>query len=87
MARKVQNKSSSKMKFSELAAQWLLSISCGLKESTLAHYHYTLERYLLPVLGGDTLAALNEQRLEQGILQVISAKNGGYLLLLNVYVF
>ena len=75
MARKVQNKSSSKMKFSELAAQWLLSVSCGLKESTLAHYHYTLERYLLPVFGGDTLAALNEQRLEQGILQVISAKN------------
>ena len=76
MARKVQSKSSSKMKFSELAAQWLLSVSCGLKESTLAHYHYTLERYLLPVFGGDTLAALNEQRLEQGILQVISAKNG-----------
>ena len=65
------------MKFSELAEQWLLSVSCGLKESTLAHYHYTLERYLLPVFGGDTLTAMNEQRLEQGILQVISAKTAG----------
>ena len=78
MARNVQNKSSSKMKFSELAAQWLLSVSCGLKESTLAHYHYTLERYLLPVFGGDSLSNLDEQRLEQGILQVISAQSGGH---------
>src|SRR5699024_12680959 len=78
MARNVQNKSSSKMKFSELAAQWLLSVSCGLKESTLAHYHYTLERYLLPVCGEDSLSNLDEQRLEQGILQVISAQSGGH---------
>ena len=38
MGRKVQNKSSSKMKFSELAEQWLLSgFIAGSKESTLAH--------------------------------------------------
>ena len=78
MTKRVQNKSGSKMKFSELAAQWLLSVSCGLKESTPTHYHYTLERHLLPVFGGDTLAALNEQRLEQGILQVISAQNSSH---------
>ena len=35
MARKVQSKSSSKMKFSELAGQWLLSVSCRLKEKRL----------------------------------------------------
>ena len=79
MARNHRSKTvTAKMKFSELAAQWLLSVSHGIKESTLAHYHYTLERYLLPVFGGDSLSALDEQRLEQGVLQVISAANGGH---------
>lgn len=78
MARNNRSKTITKMKFSELAAQWLLSVSHGIKESTLAHYHYTLERYLLPVFGGDRLSALDEQRLEQGILQVISAANGSH---------
>ena len=79
MARNHRSKTvTAKMKFSELAAQWLLSVSHGIKESTLAHYHYTLERYLLPVFGGDSLSALDEQRLEQGILQVISAANGSH---------
>ena len=79
MARNHRSKTvTAKMKFSELAAQWLLSVSHGIKESTLAHYHYTLERYLLPVFGRDDLSVLNEQRLEQGILQVISAANGSH---------
>ena len=50
MARNNRSKTITKMKFSELAAQWILSVSHGVKESTLAHYRYTLERYLLPVL-------------------------------------
>ena len=70
MARNHRSKTvTAKMKFSELAAQWLLSVSHGIKESTLAHYHYTLERYLLPVFGGDSLSALDEQRLEYRLLQ------------------
>ena len=74
MARNHRSKTvTAKMKFSELAAQWLLSVSHGIKESTL-----TLERYLLPVFGRDDLSVLNEQRLEQGILQVISAANGSH---------
>lgn len=78
MARRICSKTSRKMKFSELASQWLLSVSHGIKESTLAHYRYTLERYLLPIFGSDSLASLDEQRLEQGILQVISAQNGNH---------
>ena len=78
MAKNSRVKTVAKMKFSELAAQWILSVSHGVKESTLAHYHYTLERYLLPVFGRDDLSVLNEQRLEQGILQVISAANGSH---------
>ena len=76
MARNNRSKTITKMKFSELAAQWILSVSHGVKESTLAHYRYTLERYLLPVFGSDRLFDLDEQRLEQGILQVISAASG-----------
>ena len=76
MAKNSRAKTVAKMKFSELAAQWILSVSHGVKESTLAHYRYTLERYLLPVFGSDRLSDLDEQRLEQGILQVISAASG-----------
>ena len=76
MARNNRSKTITKMKFSELAVQWILSVSHGVKESTLAHYRYTLERYLLPVFGSDRISDLDEQRLEQGILQVISAASG-----------
>ena len=61
-----------RMRFAGLAAQWLASIAQGVKESTLAHYYYTLQRYLLPVFGEMELSALDEQRLEQGILQAVS---------------
>lgn len=65
-----------KIRFAGLAAQWLASISQGVKESTLAHYYYTLQRYLLPVFGEMELSALDEQRLEQGILQAVSPADG-----------
>ena len=61
-----------RVRFEELAAQWLHSIAQGIKESTLAHYSYTLKRYLLPVFGTAELHTLDEQRLEQGLLQVIA---------------
>lgn len=67
---------STQMKFAELASQWLVSVSFGLKESTLAHYRYTLNRYLLPAFGDKQLAVLDEQELEQGILRIISAADG-----------
>ena len=67
-----------KFHFAALAEQWLASISHGVKESTLAHYDYTLQRYLLPVFGAWSIRSLDEQRLEQGILEVISSKGGGH---------
>lgn len=63
------------IKFAQLASQWLLSVARGIKESTLAHYQYTLNRYLLPVFGECRLSALDEQQLEQGLLQVIAPQN------------
>lgn len=67
-----------KLDFSALAEQWLASVSHGVKESTLAHYDYTLQRYLLPVFGAWKVHGLDEQRLEQGMLEVISPKSGNH---------
>ena len=67
-----------KLDFSALAEQWLASVSYGVKESTLAHYDYTLQRYLLPVFGAWKVHGLDEQRLEQGMLEVISPKSGNH---------
>lgn len=64
--------------FSELAEQWLASIAHGIKESTFAHYHYVLHRYILPVFGGVAIQKLDEQRLEQGMLQVITPADGSH---------
>lgn len=70
--------SGKKVLFSELSLQWLASISYGVKESTLAHYQYTLQKYLLPVFGTFTMQQLDEQLLEQGIQQVISPADGSH---------
>lgn len=67
-----------KLDFSALAEQWLASVSHGVKESTLAHYDYTLQRYLLPVFGAWKVHGLDEQRLEQVMLEVISPKSGNH---------
>lgn len=67
-----------KLLFSQLAEQWLASIAQGVKESTLAHYGYTLRRYLLPVLGAIPIQKLDEQQLEQGILQILSPSDGSH---------
>lgn len=72
-------KSEHRITFAALSEQWLLSLSHGIKESTLAHYRYTLNRYLLPVFGKCSLQALNTQKLEMGILQVISPADGSHL--------
>ena len=58
------------MTFAELSEAWLCSISNGLKESTLAHYHYTLHKYLLPVLGSLTINTLSEAILEPALLHI-----------------
>ena len=73
-----KNVDKNKLAFAALAEQWLASISHGVKESTLAHYDYTLQRYLLPVFGTWKVRTLDEQRLEQGMLEVISSKGGSH---------
>lgn len=60
------------MQFSELAELWLSSFSQSIKESTYAHYQYTLHKYLLPVLGSLSVSSLTDSLLERLFLQVLS---------------
>ena len=70
--------SGKKVLFSELSLRWLASIAYGIKESTLAHYQYTLQKYLLPIFGAFTIQQLDEQLLEQGMQKVISPTDGSH---------
>lgn len=67
--------SANSLTFSELSRTWESSISLGVKVSTAAHYHYTLQHYILPVLGGCRLQDLSEAVLEHGVLQIIAPQN------------
>lgn len=53
--------------FEVLAEVWLYSLKNAIKESTYAHYSYTLHKYLLPVLSKVPVASLEESFLEQTI--------------------
>ena len=64
--------------FAELAQLWLCSLRQGVKESTFAHYQYTLQHYLLPVFGAMPLHTLDECVLEQGMLAVLSPSAGSH---------
>ena len=58
--------------FEALAEVWLRSLRNSIKESTYAHYSYTLHKYLLPVLGKASVASLDESFLEQAMQQIIA---------------
>ena len=64
--------------FRMLAERWFASLGESVKLSTAAHYRYTLDRYLLPVLGRYRVKELNEELLEQGLLQVIRPVDGSH---------
>ena len=58
--------------FEALAEVWLHSLKNGIKESTYAHYSYTLHKYLLPVLSKVPIASFEESFLEQAMQQIIA---------------
>ena len=58
--------------FEALAEVWLHSQRSAVKESTYAHYSYTLHKYLLPVLSKVPVASLDESFLEQAMQQIIA---------------
>ena len=55
------------LSFEVLAEVWLYSLKNAIKESTYAHYSYTLHKYLLPILSKVPVASLEESFLEQAI--------------------
>ena len=61
--------------FRELAEQWLASIRVSIKESSFAHYQYTLRKYILPVLKDVRVSNLSENILEQAMQAIISPRN------------
>ena len=66
------------MLFSELAELWLTSFAQSVKESTLAHYQYTLHKYLLPILGGLPINSLNDATLERLLLKIFTPEDGSH---------
>lgn len=64
--------------FQELAELWLLSVRNAVKESTIAHYRYTMDRYILPVLGEQRVKTLSEALLEQGLRQIMAPSDGSH---------
>ena len=66
------------MHFSDLAELWLTSFAQGVKDSTLAHYRYTLHKYLLPVLGSLQVTSLTDSLLERLFLQILSPQENSH---------
>lgn len=64
--------SASGLTFAELGENWLYSVKVSVKESTYAHYQYTLHKYLLPVLGSFLIENLDEELLERAMQNVIA---------------
>ena len=50
----------------------------SIKESTYAHYSYTLHKYLLPVLSKVPVASLEESFLEQAMQQIITPTDAAH---------
>ena len=66
------------MRFSDLADLWLASFAQSVKESTLAHYQYTLHKYLLPVLGSLQVTSLTDSLLERLFPQILSPQDNSH---------
>ena len=64
--------------FEALAEVWLHSLRNSIKESTYAHYSYTLHKYLLPVLSKVPVASLEESFLEQAMQQIITPMDAAH---------
>lgn len=64
--------------FEALAEVWLHSLRNSIKESTYAHYSYTLHKYLLPVLSKVPVASLDESFLEQAMQQIVAPTDAAH---------
>mgnify|MGYP004503525163 CR=1 FL=1 len=72
------NLKKSDLTFEALAEVWLHSLKSGIKESTYAHYSYTLHKYLLPILSKVPVASFEESFLEQAMQQIIAPTDAAH---------
>lgn len=61
--------------FSALSELWLSTLN-DLEESSIAHYRYSIEHYILPVIGDLRISQLSGAKLELCVLQIISPVGG-----------
>lgn len=61
--------------FSVLSELWLSTLN-DLEESSIAHYRYSIEHYILPVIGNLRISQLSGAKLELCVLQIISPVGG-----------
>ena len=61
--------------FSVLSELWLSTLN-DLEESSIAHYRYSIEHYILPVIGDLRISQLSGAKLELCVLQIISPVGG-----------
>ena len=66
------------LSFEVLAEVWLYSLKNAIKESTYAHYSYTLHKYLLPILSKVPVASLEESFLEQTMQQIVTPTDASH---------
>ena len=64
--------------FEVLAEVWLYSLKNAIKESTYAHYSYTLHKYLLPILSKVPVASLEESFLERAMQQIVAPTDAAH---------
>lgn len=66
---------SQELTFSFLSELWLSTLN-DLEESSKAHYRYSIEHYILPVIGSIQISKLSSTKLELCALQIISPVGG-----------
>lgn len=60
---------------SVLSELWLSTLN-DLEDSSIAHYRYSIEHYILPVIGNLRISQLSRAKLELCVLQIISPVGG-----------
>jgi integrase len=68
---------SSTITFAALTELWLFTLQ-DLKDSTKAHYQYSFDHYILPVMGKIRLSQLSKLKIELCLTQIISPLDGSH---------
>lgn len=70
---KEPHSSGAKLKFKEIAEQWLLSAKLRVKQSSYANYQNIIHKHLLPAWGGIVMSGLTSEKIHAFMLQKLKA--------------